>query len=232
MSESNGTPRTFFRIRDWHSRFENNRSREVKELEWVKMPIEIGSEEYAELMEDGQGAAVLGVWTVLVWMAARCRPRGSLIKFDGAPHTIESIAKRAGIAAPLCRHACGVLAALGWLEQPAFTRHALIDGRKVPTPPQERRTEVPMSPQEGAASRRARGLDQSRENNTPPGSPQGGTPPANGNGHRPPRRRPSRSEEVAAYLYKKHQRQQEEHSHEPNRENPESDSSRAVDRVG
>ena len=234
MSDANGTPRVYYRIRDWETRYENHRSREIQTLDWVKIPICIGSDEYKEIvMGHPNGLAHLGLFYAVVQIAARCRPRGALLRFDGAPHTIESLARSADVTAQTCGEGVDRLARIGFLECLTFTAHAFRDRAKVSTAPHSDREVVTTEPRSGVASRRARGQDRSREDNTPPGSPQGGTPPANGNVHRPPRRRPSRSEEVAAYLYKKHQRQQEEHStHEPNRENPKPDSSRAVDRVG
>lgn len=67
----------------------------------------------------------------------------------------------------------------------------------------------------------------------PSGSPPGGTAPVPSSNGKPARRRPSRSQDVANYLYEKHQtRQQEKSKHDANRENRSPNSGTAVDRVG
>lgn len=174
-SLDNGTPRTFYRIRDWNTRFENNRSREVHTLDWVKTPIQIGSEQWIELLDHPDGASHLGVWHAVIELAARCRPRGTLIRFNGEPHTAESIAKAAGLVPSMCRQAADRLTTIGWLEQISFTQQSVTDGTKVPSMPHTGAVEVPLTPQNGAASRRARGADISREISLPPIPPSRGS---------------------------------------------------------
>lgn len=198
MSESNGAPRVYYRIRDWETRYENHRSREIQTLDWVKIPICIGSDEYKEIvMGHPNGLAHLGLFYAVVQIAARCRPRGALLRFDGAPHTIESLARSADVTAQTCGEGVERLAHIGFLECLTFTAHAFRDRAKVPTAPHLDREVVPTDPRSGAASRRARGQDRSI-GITPPLPPS-----SEGGGAHPNGRKPTRDERRQQDVLKK-----------------------------
>lgn len=212
MSEENGTgiPRVFYRIRDWQTKFENNRSREVKSLDWVRFPnplIEGGGDGYAELMNHPDGAAHFGFWCACVFLAARSQERGTLLRPSGAPHCASSIAVTCRIPAVTCGDAAARLVSLGWLIELPFTKHNLYQTARTSQEGARTSQVKPTAPQEGAASRRARGVEKRREENTPPGPPssEGGNHQTS-SGPEPPRRRRgvSKAEQLEQYLYEQH----------------------------
>ena len=117
--------KVYYRIRNWDEEFENNQSRQLKELPWVRMKIVVRSEEFLWLLDHPNGAAHLGIWYALIQIAARCNPRGSLLKFDGTPHDFPSVTKllNPGLQDTVIE-ACTRLQVVGWLECVSFSSHA------------------------------------------------------------------------------------------------------------
>ena len=66
------------RVVDWSARFENNRTRELKRLDWVPVPNRMDDDGYTELLDHENGAAHLGVWLAILQIASRCDVRGTL----------------------------------------------------------------------------------------------------------------------------------------------------------
>jgi len=60
---------------------------------WFPMPNDLSADSCVELMADPEGTAHLGVWTGLLMVASRAKPRGSLVREDGRPHDSESLAR-------------------------------------------------------------------------------------------------------------------------------------------
>jgi hypothetical protein len=104
------------RVRDWDARFENNRTRELKKLEWVPVSNRMDDDAYLELVADGDGAAHLGCWLAIIGIASRCHPRGTLIRDNGTPHAAESLARISRLPVALLQGAISVLISIGWLE--------------------------------------------------------------------------------------------------------------------
>lgn len=84
-----------YRIKDWHSTFENNRSRELKRLDWVPVPNTMDTGGYIELVEEHpNGAAHFGAWMAIVEIASRQKTRGMLPQLPaGIPHSDAAIAR-------------------------------------------------------------------------------------------------------------------------------------------
>jgi hypothetical protein len=135
MPEEEATPKTFYRIRDWANRFENNRTRDLKYMEWVAFPNPLGGDVYAELLNHPNGAAHWGFWCACVFLASKCAPRGTLLREGGVPHTQRSIALTCRIPADTCGEAAGRLIQLGWLEQLPFTKHTIYEHAEKPHKP-------------------------------------------------------------------------------------------------
>lgn len=122
------------RVTDWHKHFENNRTRELKRLEWVPMPTKQDGDGYTELLDHPDGAAHFGCWCAIVEVAAKCQPRGVLarapvpIPQEGATpsqasagrvqraHDPDSLARMTGIKAEILAIAISRLLHIGWLE--------------------------------------------------------------------------------------------------------------------
>jgi hypothetical protein len=87
---------TTYRIRDWAKNFENSRSRVIGALSWVPVPNKHDGEGFRTIMNHERGIVIYGCWNLILQVASKCTPRGTLVKGDGTPHTAESIALKAG----------------------------------------------------------------------------------------------------------------------------------------
>jgi len=172
----------YYSIRNWAQKFENNRTRELKFLDWVPVSNRMDSDGYIELVDHPEGAAHFGIWIGCVMIASRCENpalRGVLLREDGSPHTTDSIARHCRIPAPLCGIAISRLTSLGWLQE--LTRSQF---NELPKPHDTAGISHngAMKPQHGAGlphprARVVNGTEQNRTTNTPqPPSTEGGKP--------------------------------------------------------
>lgn len=124
-----------YRIRDWDRHFENNRTRELKKLSWVPMPVKHDGDGYTELLDHPNGAAHFGAWCALVEVAGKCDERGTLLRDTAEPHTAATLSRLTRIPVAVWDEALPRLVKIAWLEQ-------------VTPIPQET---AALAPQEGAA---------------------------------------------------------------------------------
>lgn len=82
-----------YRIRNWNLRFENNRTRELKRLEWVPMPNKHDGDAFTQIMARSDGVSIYGIWCLLVQVASRCDARGTLVRDCGKPHDSDSLSR-------------------------------------------------------------------------------------------------------------------------------------------
>lgn len=80
-----------YRIRNWENLFENNRSRTVKDLSWVAIPNRHDGENFSAIMLHPKGAEIFAAWVLILQVASRCQPRGSLLRDGGKPHTPKTL---------------------------------------------------------------------------------------------------------------------------------------------
>lgn len=81
-----------YRITGWNDHYENNRSRKVIDLSWVPIPNRHDGENFSTIMAHPDGAEIYAAWILMLQVASRCQPRGSLVRDNGKPHTAESLA--------------------------------------------------------------------------------------------------------------------------------------------
>jgi hypothetical protein len=105
-----------WRIVDWNRRFENSRTRAFDHLAWVPIPNKHDGDGYTELIEHEHGASHYGAWCVLIQVASKCRPRGTLIRETGHPHDADSLSRLTRIGAHIFREAIPRFIEIGWLE--------------------------------------------------------------------------------------------------------------------
>src|SRR5205085_2332029 len=79
--------------KDWGTRYENNRSRELKSLEWVPIPNRQDGDGYTLLVDRPNGAALFGAWIAVVQVASRCEPRGTLLRDAATAHDSSSLSR-------------------------------------------------------------------------------------------------------------------------------------------
>lgn len=116
-----------YRVVDWDKHYENNRSRDVSELEWVPFKNRHDGDGITELLDHDNGMAHLGAWVLLVQVASKCgkpagkcgpgdTPRGTLRRDNGKPHDARSIARVSGANLVLLEEAIPRFLDIGWLE--------------------------------------------------------------------------------------------------------------------
>ena len=82
-----------YRIVDWAHHFENNRTKELKVLTWMRFPTKQDGDGYTDLLDHKDGAAHFGAWCALLQVAAKCGTRGTLLRDSGRPHDSISLAR-------------------------------------------------------------------------------------------------------------------------------------------
>lgn len=82
-----------YSIADWDTRYENNRTRDMKSMAWIPVPNSHDGDGYTVLVGRENGAAYLGAWLAILQVASRCAPRGTLLRDGGKPHDSASIAR-------------------------------------------------------------------------------------------------------------------------------------------
>lgn len=106
-----------YRIRDWDRHFENNRTRGLKKLSWVPMPVKHDGDGYTELLDHPAGAAHFGAWCALVEVAGKCAERGTLLRDTAEPHNSATLSRLTRIPASVWDEALPRLVKIGWLEE-------------------------------------------------------------------------------------------------------------------
>lgn len=82
-----------YQVANWHERYENNRTRELKAMAWVPVPNSHDGDGYTLLVCRDNGAAYLGAWIAILQVASRCDPRGTLLREGNKPHDAVSISR-------------------------------------------------------------------------------------------------------------------------------------------
>lgn len=83
-----------YSISNWGELFENNRTRELKKLDWIPVPNKQDGEGYTLAMEQKDGPALIGAWLIILQIASKCGTRGTLMRDTGIPHDSASIARQ------------------------------------------------------------------------------------------------------------------------------------------
>lgn len=106
-----------YRIVDWDKHFENNRSRGIVHVAWVPMPNSHDGCGYVELLSHEDGAAHFGAWCVIVQVASKCNPRGTLVRSNGKPHDADSISSMTRFPKAIVEAAIQrLIGSIGWME--------------------------------------------------------------------------------------------------------------------
>ena len=117
-----------YRVKDWDLHYENNRSRDIMDLEWVPFKNQHDGDGITELLDHPNGMAHLGAWVLLVQVASKCgkpagkcgegdTPRGTLRRDNGKPHDIRSIARMSGGDLKVFEEAISRFLDIKWLEE-------------------------------------------------------------------------------------------------------------------
>ena len=121
-----------YRVRDWAQLYENNRTRELKRLDWAPIPNRMDGDDYTELVDHQDGASHLGAWLALRLIASRCDPRGTLVREGGRPHDFHSLSRISRIPASIFETVIPRLLEIGCLEIIPSPSATLQDGAEIP----------------------------------------------------------------------------------------------------
>lgn len=83
-----------YHIKNWNELYENNRSRTVSDLSWVKIPNRHDGENYTTIITHKDGAKIFAAWILMIQVASRCQPRGTLLRDNKKPHTSVSLSTK------------------------------------------------------------------------------------------------------------------------------------------
>lgn len=120
-----------YRVANWEDHFENNRTRELKAMSWVPMPNKHDGDGYTQLIDHKDGAAHFGAWVLIVEVASKCDPRGTLLRQSGTGlregHSAETLSRMTRCPVSVFRVAIERLCEIGWLETIHLETKGLAD---------------------------------------------------------------------------------------------------------
>lgn len=109
-----------YRIRDWEKHFENNRTRELKRMDWLPVPNKHDGSGFTALLDHPNGVAHYGAWHLILQVASKCDPRGTLLRegVNGIKVALScgEIGRMSHSPAGLIKEAMGRLVSIGWIE--------------------------------------------------------------------------------------------------------------------
>jgi len=103
-------------ITDWAIHFENNKTRPLKALRWIPLPVKHDGEGYTDLIESDRGAEKFAAFVLMAEVAAKCVKRGVLAKIDGSPITTRTLAIKTRAPEEIFIIAIPELLKIGWLR--------------------------------------------------------------------------------------------------------------------
>jgi hypothetical protein len=121
-----------YRVKDWATLYENNRTRELKHMAWVPVPNSHDGDGYTALVCRPDGPELFGAWIAILQVASRCGipaggcgipagtcgVRGYLVRGTGSPHDAASLSRMTRFPEKVIAKALSVLSSdeVGWLE--------------------------------------------------------------------------------------------------------------------
>jgi len=115
-----------YRIRDWNEIFENNRTRELKRLEWVPVPNKMDGSGYRELIDHENGAGHLGARYAILEISSRQKVRGTIPQESAAERgdipqdlaaTCRCLSRVSGLPTKVFTEVIPRLVQIGWVEE-------------------------------------------------------------------------------------------------------------------
>lgn len=90
----------------------------MKDLAWVAIPNRHDGEGYSMVMAHPKASEIFSAWILMLQVASRCQPRGSLLRDNGRPHTPQSLALKTRAKVEWFTIALQVLGSLevGWID--------------------------------------------------------------------------------------------------------------------
>jgi len=105
-----------YRIAGWDELYENSNSRKIKDLKFVPVRNKHDGEGYNKIVKHADGIAIFTGWILILQVASKCEPRGTLIKDNGKAHDSESLSDKTRVKPEIFDKAIPVLLEIEWLE--------------------------------------------------------------------------------------------------------------------
>jgi len=130
----------YLRVKNWDEIYENNRTRDLKKMQWVPVPNKLDGDGYTTLVDHKNGAAHYGAWILILQVASKCDTRGTLVRGNGLPHDPVSLSRITRVPKKTFEETISRLSdpEIGWLE--------VVDAEGVTEKPQG----IATIPQDGA----------------------------------------------------------------------------------
>lgn len=140
-----------YRIADWDRIFENNESRKLKRMTWVKVPNTHDTAGFNRVMRQPNGGLIYCAFILMVQVASKMPVRGVLAN-DTGPLDADDLSHRTGLPAEHFTVAFGVLTEkkIGWLLKSGDSPEA-----------------------SGSSGEEGKGIREEGNKNTPPTPPRG-----------------------------------------------------------
>jgi hypothetical protein len=106
-----------YRIVDWDDNFENNRTRILKNLDWIPFPNKHDGDGFTELLDHKNGMAHYGAWCLIAQVASKCHPRGTLMRDGERPYDVTTLARVTRGRREIFEEAIPRLIFIGWIEE-------------------------------------------------------------------------------------------------------------------
>lgn len=89
----------------------------MKNMQWVPLPNAHDGDGFTQIMEDKDGMALFGAWVLIVQVASKCHPRGTLVRANGHPHESDSLARMTRGNSETFKKAIKILIKIGWIDE-------------------------------------------------------------------------------------------------------------------
>lgn len=123
-----------FIINNWDDNYENNRTRSLQKLSWVPFPNSHDGDGYTELVDHKNGAAHLGAFVVMVQVASKCHPRGTLVRSNEKPHDSASLSRMTKLPKSIFDETIPRLLLIGWIDEIGLKTEVLKESVTIPHP--------------------------------------------------------------------------------------------------
>ncbi len=117
-----------YKIKDWETLYENSASRKLVHMTWVPVPNKHDGAGYTTIMRTPDdkprpdAAKIFSAWNLMLQVASKCNPRGTLINKDGQPIDPAELSLKTRAPKDWFDLAIPLLLEIGWIvgESPAL----------------------------------------------------------------------------------------------------------------
>ena len=142
-----------YRIKNWNTHYENNRSRDLKRADWFPCPNGTDGTGFMELMDHPAGMSHYGAWILLLGASSRMPVRGLLVSDSKKPLTLKDLARMSRGSFDVFTEAMSRILAIGWVEE--IPDEEAVSHYIAATTVLEMKTDAPADQRHGAGKSQA-----------------------------------------------------------------------------